>query len=453
MVSSKLERAARKAQSQGRIPAISAALTRADRPDWSIQVGTAGEGRTPGPHTQFRLGSITKTFTAVLVLQCRDAGLLDLDDRIGDHLNVPAQGAHTIRDLLAHRSGLQREPYGDVWDTEVGPDAKRLLAELSHAERVLPPQRRFHYSNLAFAMLGHLAAAKRGGTWEEILQEYLLTPLGLSDVTVHPTADAATGYLVDAYSDHARPECPTDTGGLGPAAQLWGSAPDAAKWAAFLADPATVDPDGAVLAATTLEEARQPHSIRDEAVWSGGMGLGLMLEPQKNRTVHIGHYGAMYGFLAAAFGRVGPDQPAGFAACVLGSSGTAGETMDLVHELLDIAATEDPKDIPLWTPAGPVPDEYRPLLGRWWSEGFGFTFAWRDGALQARGDGAPTQAPPAVFTPIEPDRFRTVSGREAGETLLVERDGDGNVTAMRWAGYLVTRDQSTPLVERLPLTR
>ena len=421
---------------------------RADRPDWTIHIGTAGEGKTLDHRTQFRLGSITKTFTAVLVLQCRDAGLLDLDDTVGDHLAVPAHGEHTIRDLLAHRSGLQREPHGDVWDAEIGPDADRLLAELAHAERVLPPHRRFHYSNLAFAILGHLAAAKRGGTWEEVLREYLLEPLGLSNISVHPTEGAATGYLVDAYSDHARAESAADTRGLAPAAQLWGTPSDTARWAAFLADPATVDPEGKVLSAETLLEARQPHIVRDEAVWSSAIGLGLMLEPKGDRVVHIGHYGAMYGFLAAAFGRIGPDQPSGMAACVMGSSGTADQTNALVHELLDIAATHDPADIPLWKPAGPVPSEYRDLLGRWWSEGFGFTFSWRDDALCATADRAPENAPPAVFAPDGPDRFRTVSGREAGEPLLVERDKDGTVTAMRWAGYSVTRGQETPLLGR-----
>lgn len=446
MVHKKLERATRKTQADGRIPAISAALVRADRPGWSIQVGTAGDGKTLAEDTQFRLGSVTKTFTAALILQCRDAGLLELDDPIGKHLSVPAHGEHTIRDLLAHRSGLQREPHGDVWDAQVGPDAAQLLADLAHAERVLPTNRRFHYSNLGFALLGHLAAAKRGGTWEEILTQYLLQPLGLTDITVQPRRSAATGYLVDAYSDHARPEPATDTGGIAPAAQLWGSAANAATWAAFLADPATVDPDGAVLSADTLAEARQPHSISDEATWASGIGLGVMIEPQGGRVLHVGHYGAMYGYLAAAFGRIGPDQPAGLGAAVLGSSGTAGQTMELVHELLKRSATDDPGDIPMWTPAGPVPEEHRPLLGRWWSEGFGFTFSWHDGILQARGDRAPKNAPPAVFQQVGPDEFRTVSGREAGESLFLVRDTDGTVGAMRWAGYLVTREQDTPLV-------
>src|SRR5947208_6853795 len=107
------------------------ALHCADRPLWTYQVGAQ-------PRTRFRPGSVTKTFTAVLVLQCRDDGLLDLDDPIGRHLDLPRQGELAVRRLLSHTSGLQREPFGDMWDTLDVLDAERLLGELDRAERVLP---------------------------------------------------------------------------------------------------------------------------------------------------------------------------------------------------------------------------------------------------------------------------------------------------------------------------
>src|SRR6185503_4945321 len=90
---------------------------------------------------------------------------------------------------------------------------------------------------------------------------------------------AATGYLVDAFSDHARPEPPTDFDAVAPAAQLWSTAPDMARWAAFLADPDEVDPSAAVLPAATLDEMRWPRTVTDETLWSAGFGLGLILLP------------------------------------------------------------------------------------------------------------------------------------------------------------------------------
>lgn len=436
----KLERLARKVQAEGRVPALSAALHRADRPLWQVQVGPAE------PDSQFRIGSVTKTFTAVLVMQCRDDGLLDLDDPIGRHLDVPAHGELTVRRLLSHTSGIQREPYGDVWDTLDMPDLARLITELEKAERVLPPSRRFHYSNLGLSLLGHAVGRLRGGTWAEVLTDRILRPLGLTGTTVERTERAVNGYLVEAYSDHARPETGQAFAAVGPACELWGTAADLARWAAFLADPAAVDPDAAVLRPETLEEMRWPVTATEADLWSAGFGLGLILVPQGERVVHVGHDGAMPGFLAGVYGRRGGEgTPAAMGCAVLGSSGTAVEIFELPHRLLAAAVEDDPADVVPWTPGEPAPEAYRSVLGRWWSEGFEYVFFWRDGALRARGAADPAGKPPAVFAPEpdQPDVLRTVSGREVGEQLRLTRDTDGTVVRMHWATYRFTRTQET----------
>jgi hypothetical protein len=408
-------------------------------------VGDSGNPDHPlGPDTRFRIGSVTKTFTAVLVMQARDEGLLDLDRPVSEYLDVPAHGDATIRRLLSHTAGFQREPYGDVWDTLITPDAGRMLAELDRAERVLPTARRYHYSNLGLAVLGQLVAKLRGGTWEELVAELVLEPLGLHRTTVARPAQAAVGYLVDAYSDAVRPEPPVDLAGVGPAAQLWSSAGDMATWAAFLASPEIADPDGRVLAAATVDEMRWPLTTTDESLWAAGFGLGLILAPDGKRVMHVGHDGAMPGFLAGVYGRRGGEGNPGALGCaVLGSSGTASETNELVHELLRTAVESDPADIAPWRPAPPAPAPYRPVLGRWWSEGMEFVFAWHDGRLQARAAEAPASRPPAVFEPLPggTDVLRTVSGREAGELLRLTRDDGGAVTRMHWATYRFTRLQ------------
>jgi CubicO group peptidase (beta-lactamase class C family) len=434
------ERHVRLAQKRGRIPAVTAAVHRSDRPLWSFQIGA-------GDDTRFRIGSITKTFTAVLVMQCRDDGLLELDDPLAKHVDVPAHGELTIARLLAHNAGLQREPYGDVWDTMRTPDDAELLATLDRAERVLPSGRRMHYSNLAFALLGRVVAEKRTSTWDRVLAERILTPLGLAATTYEPTSRAATGYLVDAYSDHARREPVMDCRALGPAAQLWSTAADMARWAAFLADPVALDPGGTVLAAATAEEMRWPRTVSDETRWAAAFGLGLLIVPQKGeRIVHIGHDGAMPGFLAAAYGRSGGDGvPAGLGAAVLGSSGTGVEVLQLPHTLLAAAVDEDPAEITPWEPGEPAPASLRSALGRWWGEGFEYVFFWRDGRLRARAADDPTGRPPAVFVPVDgsPDTLRTESGREAGELLRLTRDGAGVVVRMHWATYRFTRGQES----------
>src|SRR4051812_30806840 len=332
----RLERMVRRTQAQARVPGLSVAVHRADRALWTLQVGGSGRAVEPlDAGTRFRIGSVTKTFTAVLVMQCRDDGLLGLDDPIGAHLDVPRHGGLTVRRLPAPPAGLQREPHGDVWDTLLAPDERQLLDDLAHAERVLPPGRRYHYSNLGMALLGQAVGRLRGGTWAEVLAEKVLTPLGLTSVSPDGHPRGAVGYLVDAYSDHARPEPPTDFRGAGPAAQLWGTAADLARWAAFLVDPAGVDPAGKVLAPATLDEMRWPLTTTDETAWAAAFGLGLQLIPQPapqagDRVVHVGHDGAMPGFLAGVYGRRGAeDTPRAFGAAVLASSGTASAILNL----------------------------------------------------------------------------------------------------------------------------
>ena len=448
MSAAKYERLVRRTQAEARIPALSVALHRADRPMWTCQVGASGTDRDLDRHTRFRIGSVTKTFTAVLVMQCRDDGLLDLDDPIAAHLPVPAHGSLTVARLLSHTSGLQREPFGDVWDTLRPPAADELLAQLDRAEQVLPAGRRYHYSNLAFAVLGNLAARLRGGTFAEVVGDRVLEPLGLDETGVPHTGDAAVGYLVDSYSDQVRAEPAADFGGVAPTAQLWSTAADMSRWAAFLADPRSMDPNGTVLAASTVDEMRWPRTLTDETQWHTGFGLGLILVPHgdpREGTVHVGHDGAMPGFLAAVYGR-SPNRitPEGFGAAVLGSSGTAHAMLDLPHELLAAAVQHDPVGIEPWTPdlTGP-PERYRSVLGRWWAEGFEHVFGWHDGTLQARDAERPSR--PAVFAPIEgqPDVLRTIAGREVGELLRLTRDEHGTVVKLHWATYRFTRTKET----------
>jgi len=311
---------------------------------------------------------------------------------------------------------------------------------------VLPAGRRYHYSNLGLALLGHAVARLRGGTWAEVLHDRVLRPLHLRATTVEPPEQAAAGFLVDLYSDTARPEPRFDMKGVGPAAQLWSTASDMARWAAFLADPAAIDPTGRVLAPATLDEMRWPLTPTDETVWARAFGLGLIITQAGPRTVHVGHDGAMPGFLAGVYGRRGgPDTPGAMGAAVLGSSGTAEAIVELPHALLTAAVEIDPADIAPWRPGPPVPDAYRSVLGPWFAEGFQHVFSWHDGTLQARFPEAPANRPPAVFAPLpdRPDVLRTASGREAGELLRLTRDETGTVVRMHWATYRYTRAQET----------
>src|SRR5438046_2864248 len=127
-VAAELERLVRREQRDKRLPSIVAAVVRGGELAWETAVGTAdiAEGREATPDTHYRLGSITKTFTAAAILQLRDAGRLDLEDTLDRHLEgVPH--APALRSLLSHTSGLQRETHDDAWLTRHFADPRELL--------------------------------------------------------------------------------------------------------------------------------------------------------------------------------------------------------------------------------------------------------------------------------------------------------------------------------------
>lgn len=429
-----LDRRLAGAQRAWRAPSVVAAVVREGEPVWSRAVGVADlAGQPAGADVSYRIGSITKTFTAVLLLQLRDAGLLDLDDRLEQHLPGTRHGALTLRRMLAHVSGLQREPVGELWVDLQAPTRDQLLAGFEQAEQVLPQRASHHYSNLAYAVLGEVVARRAGTTWEQALQERLLDPLGLTRTGTGPTAPRARGYLTEPYADAVRPEPDLPIGAVGPAGQLWSTASDLARWAAFLADP-----DPAVLAPATLEQMRQPVVVFDPHAFTLAWGGGLMLWRRGERVLH-GHGGAMPGFLAACYAYRSDTERAG--CVVLTNAGRGADPETLAADLLGAVLDADPRPAPVWT-AGAVPDEVRPLLGPWWAEGGEQLFEWRDGGLTALPRGAPEWRR-TRFEPVRADVWRAARGRESGELLEVVRGPGGDPVRLLFAGYAHTRDVRT----------
>jgi len=424
-----LERLLRKEQAEKRLPSVAAAVVREGEVVWEQALGAAdaAAGVEATPDTQYRIGSITKTFTAVAVLQLRDAGDLDLEDPLDRHLEgVPHRP--TIRRLLSHASGLQRETPGDVWVTLQFLSEEELLRDLGQAEQVLPPGARFHYSNLAFALLGQVVARVSGLPYERYVRERILDPLGLARTTFRPQAPHAQGYLVDPYREGVLEEPPVQTGSFVPAGELWSTVRDLCRWAAFLAAP-----DESVLAAKTLEEMRAVQVIEDHERWTSGYGLGLGLVRDGERIL-VGHGGSMPGFIARVL--VSPKETTG--AAVLTNSSTARIGAFAAGLVARTVELHPPAPEP-WRAEEPPPAELASALGRWWLEGDELVFSWRRGRLEARDTLAEDWEPPAVFEREDGDRWRTVSGPEHGEQLLLERDADGAVARMYWAGYVLTR--------------
>src|SRR5438270_3868969 len=171
-----IDRIVAAAQATGRVPSVVASIVRDGEP---AHFTGAGELPPPDPDTQYRIGSISKTFTAALILQLRDEDRLALDDLLYRHLPGTPVGGVTIRQLLAHVGGLRREPAGDWWERAPGVHLDHLLAELTPDAAAHPPYQTFHYSNLAYGLLGAVAERITGEPWWTQVGKRLLAPLGM----------------------------------------------------------------------------------------------------------------------------------------------------------------------------------------------------------------------------------------------------------------------------------
>ncbi|HEX3807531.1 MAG TPA: serine hydrolase domain-containing protein [Gaiellaceae bacterium] len=403
-----------------RLPSVAAAVVRKGELVWSNAVGTADydEGRAATAGTQYRIGSITKTFTATAVMQLVAAGEVDLDDRLEQHLDGIENGSPTIRRMLAHLAGIQRE-VGEMFVEGTSPTEEDL-----HVVFALDPAQAHHYSNLAFGLLGRVVAAKHGKPYREVVDERVIGPLGLSRTTWYPEPPKAQGYLVDEYARTVWQEPETDLGGVAAMGQLWSTVEDLARWATFLARG-----DDAVLDAKTVEQMWFPQVMYYPDDWVLAWGLGLELFQHEGK-IFGGHGGAMAGHLAGVY----INRKTQVGAAALTNSGTRGN-MDLFCLQLASKALELwPEPIEPWRPEEEPPPEVRAILGRWWSEGNEFVFWWERGALQAKVTGTLPGRGETTFE-RDGDGWRAAVGRERGERLRV--DGEQLV----WAGYPFTRAQ------------
>jgi len=429
-LSARLEQLARREQRDKRMPSIAAAVLRDGELVWETAVGVADveSGVEATPDTQYRIGSITKTFTATAIMQLRDEGKLDLEDALDRHVEGAAHRP-TLRRLLSHASGLQRETQDDSWLTLRFAQPDELLETLAQAEFVLPSGARFHYSNLAYALLGIVVERVSGLPYEEYVRERLFQPVGLTRMSFVPEPPAAKGYLAQPYADGVWDTIGVETGAWASAGQLWGTAGDICRWGAFLADP-----DEAVLSQKSAEEMRAVQAIDDHERWLSGYGLGLGLRRDGERIL-AGHGGSMPGFIAQLFFSAKDKVVA--AALTNESQAGLGE---LGVALVGATVEEWPVAAEAWRIGEPPPEDVVPLLGIWFMEAAQLVFRWREGKLEARFGGSPDWQPSSVFEREADDRWRTVSGPEHGEALRIQREPDGSVARMVWAGYPVTRE-------------
>jgi CubicO group peptidase (beta-lactamase class C family) len=418
-------------QSRNRLPSVVAGIVRDGGLVWTDARGRV-EGEPPTADTQYRIGSITKTFIGVCVMRLRDEGKLALTDHISRHLPEVKETDATIAELLSHSAGLQAETDGPWWERTQGGPWAELADSLGEDAQRHRPGSKFHYSNVGFGVLGQLVASIRGQSWEDVVRSELLEPLEMTRTTTRPEAPFASGYAVHPWADVLLPEPEHDAGAMAPAGQLWSTINDLGRWAAFLGGDT-----GDVLAADTLAEMREPQIVDDgrEVPWRAGYGLGVQVW-NIDGTRYCGHGGSMPGFLAA----IRVDIASGDGVVVMTNS-TASMGPTIVSDLADIVTAEEPRMPEEWTPSS-VPATTLEIVGPWY---WGPTPL----ALRARPDGWLDLSPlngggrASRFRPSDDGTWIGLDGYYAGEVLRIVRDGE-RVSHLDLASFCLTRTPYDP---------
>lgn len=404
------------AQAEGRLTSVVGAVF-----DRYGVVWAGASGECPGVAGQYRIGSITKTMTAVLVMQARDAGLLDLDDPLRRHLGDVGYGEATLRELLAHTSGMQSEPAGPWWERSPGADFASLAGRNDGAGRVAPAGAWFHYSNLGYGLLGEVLVRCTGVPWRTLVHDRLLHPLGMRHTSYLPRPLAQPGWSVDHFTGIRVHEPLTSTGAMAPAGQLWSTLDDLVVWGQFLAGSR---PD--VLSRSSLAEMARP--VTDD------YGLGLRLTANAGGVL-VGHTGSMPGFLAALF----VDPGSGIGAAVLSNATTGIDTERLVVDLIDgdfVDHVPEP-----WRPTTRLPEPVAGLPGLWFWGNTAVEARWHNDGLDLR---ALTGGDRVDRFVLHGDRLLGVAGYHRGETLHVHRRPDGTVGHLECATFVYTRTPYDP---------
>jgi len=267
--------------------------------------------------TVFRIGSLTKQFTAAAVLLLAEHGKLKIDDKLALYLpNFPRASEVTLRDLLNHTSGIHNFTEGPVIDkiSTSGTTVEQLIADIAGQSPLydFDPGKGWWYSNSNYALLGAVIEKVSGESWATFMKTEIFDKLGMVDTQADDARDVvrrrASGYtLAHGAPGKFRNADFTDMSVPYAAGALRSTVVDMARWNAGLYG-------GKLLRPQSLKEMLAPGRLRNGAenqtaiAWPGGKAFapppgyvpgpyafGLQHHSEQGRRI-IGHDGSIAGF-------------------------------------------------------------------------------------------------------------------------------------------------------------
>ena len=252
--------------------------------------------------TKFRIGSITKQFTAAAILRLQEMGKLSVQDRLSKYLpEFPRSDEVTLHHLLTHSSGIHSytskpEFLKRVTESVTSEDLIKWIKEDPYD---FSPGEQFLYNNSGYFLLGHLVEKISGQSFEDFLQAHFFVPLEMTSTGVHrkgtPLPHEAMGHSY--ISNRFRKALDWDMSWAGGAGALYSTVGDLHRWNEGVFQ-------GEVLQKATLESAWQPVQLNNKAasdlalaLLGGGYGYGWSF-PNYRGLKLISHGGGLNGFLS-----------------------------------------------------------------------------------------------------------------------------------------------------------
>jgi CubicO group peptidase (beta-lactamase class C family) len=260
-------------------------------------------GREVDPDTLFAIGSTTKAFTSAIAASLVDQGDMDWDDPISKYLpefqlaidSDDESAVVTLRDVMSHRTGFARM---SVLFASGKADRATILAAASKAQPWKPFRQAFQYSNVQFLAAGVATAVAAGSTWEQLLQERILKPLGMKHTTTSLQNAKASGhfwpgYLWEKEQGSHKQMPPRDLNNIAPAGAINSSVRDMSRWLRFLQAQGKWQ-DKQLISSEALAETMQANIQIAPGI---DYGMGWMLHEWKGQPM-VEHGGNIDGFAA-----------------------------------------------------------------------------------------------------------------------------------------------------------
>jgi CubicO group peptidase (beta-lactamase class C family)/D-alanyl-D-alanine dipeptidase len=378
-----------------KLPAVSIALVDNQTIVWARGFGFADpKAKTPASaDTVYRVGSVSKLFTDLSVLQLVERGVLDLDAPVTKYLpdfkpDNPFGKPITLRQMMAHRSGLVCEPpTGSSFDSRA-PTLAQTVQSLNKTRLVCEPGTRTKYSNAAVAAAGYVLERTQNQAFARYLGRTILEPLGMKHSRFELDPAVIPGLAKGVMWTYSGREfaAPTFEPGIIPAAGLYTNVLDLGHFLSFLFAGGK-GPQGQIVKPETLEQmwtVQFDNKDAKEGEVKEGFGLGFFVTEANGRK-SIGHNGAIYGFAAQL--QALPKEKLGVVVLTSRDAATGVASHIATVALREMLAVQQGKPLPAIEETAAIPvEKARQWAGRYRGGDRWLDLEERDGRLWALWD-------------------------------------------------------------------